>query len=565
VTRLARPPAFSTLTLDKFYGMVQDRSGVEVDNKEFYDLTNVRNNNLEGIYERTGAVKVFTQTHTASSTGVLAVHTYVDDVGAKTYIKVTDNGKTYKSTGGAWSEITASAPTFTNANTFVVTMSTKDTGAANSTSGTTTDSDSTSITDTGETETINTHVGRCLTVNNEVKLVTGNVADQFYIAEKFDENPSADAYTINPRAQEFFVANGTDFYKCDGTTFTNLSTSTFAYAFDIIEAHQSRLFGSKGTRLHWSDLGIGEHFSRNAWRDFQTPIQAVKSIGDVLIVYERDRVTAMFGDNPDNFFFQEILGSIGTTSPKSVANYHGLYQFFLNESLGVVVLSTKSLAPEGQPDEPFSVSRDYLSDDITGQSAANIQASVGEVDKDHYHLCIDNDWYVLNVKASGKTGFKKWIWSKDDRPDAMDAQVLGHFDQKFVSGPQDDGQVYELETGTSDDGTSISTTIEKRNWNPNNISAVKKFWALRAVQPVAGAAAVMNFFADADGVTYGSAITTIDLNAVTSDENKYTFTGNASDNKNTGRKISFKLTKTSANPMTEIEQLELLYVPGIVN
>ena len=239
----------------------------------------------------------------------------------------------------------------------------------------------------------------------------------------------------------------------------------------------------------------------------------MKSIGDVLIVYERDRVTAMFGDNPDNFFFQEILGSIGTTSPKSVANYHGLYQFFLNESLGVVVLSTKSLAPEGQPDEPFSVSRDYLSDDITGQSAANIQASVGEVDKDHYHLCIDNDWYVLNVKASGKTGFKKWIWSKDDRPDAMDAQVLGHFDQKFVS----------------------------------------------------GAAAVMNFFADADGVTYGSAITTIDLNAVTSDENKYTFTGNASDNKNTGRKISFKLTKTSANPMTEIEQLELLYVPGIVN
>jgi len=565
VTRLRRPPAFSTLTLDKFYGMVQDRSGVEVDDKEFYDLTNVRNNNLEGLCERKGAVKVFSQTHTGSATGTLAVHTFVDDSGTKTYIKIDDTGKTYKSTGSSWSEITASAPTFTNANTFVVTMSTKDTGSANSTSGTTTSATPTGITDTGETETLNEHVGRCLTVNNEIKLVTGNTAAEVFIAEKFDEEPSADSYTINPRAQEFFVANGTDFYKCDGTTFTNLSTSNFAYPFEIIEAHQGRLFGCVGTRLHWSDLGIGEHFSRNAWRDFQTPIQAVKSIGNVLVVYERDRVTTVFGDNPDNFFFQEVLGSIGTTSPKSVANYHGLYQFFLNESLGVVVLSTKSLAPEGQPDEPFSISRDYISDDITGQSAANLQACVGEVDEDHYHLCIDNDWYVLNVKASGKTGFKKWIWTKDDRPDAMDAQVLGHFDQKFVSGPQDDGQVYEIETGTDDDGTAISTTIEKRNWNPGNAPSVKKYWALRAIQPVAGASAVMNFFAIPDSTTYGSAITTIDLNTASSDEHKYRFTGNPSAVKNSGRKISFKLTKTSANPMTEIEQLELLFIPGIYN
>jgi hypothetical protein len=563
VSRIARPPAFSTITIDKFFGMSQDRSGVELDDREFYDLTNIRNNNIEGLSERPGGIKAFTVTDTTSATGTLAVHTYINDAGTKTYIKIGNDGKTWKSTGGSWSEITSGATTLANANTFIVTMNTKDTGAANSTSGTTTSSDATTITDSGESETINEHVGRVLTVGGEIKAIRLNTADTFAVAEGFDTEPSAAAYTVNPRAQEFFIANGTHFYKCDGTTFTNIGSSNFAYAFNIIEGHIGRLFGAIGTRLHWSDIGVGEHFSKNSMYDFQTPITAMKTIGNVLIIYERNRVTALFGDNPDNFFRQTILEGIGTTCPKSVANYHGLYQFFLNESLGVVVLSAKSLAPEGVVNEPLSISRDYVSDLITAQSAANLQASCAEVDEDHFHLCIDNDWYVLNVKASGKTGFKKWIWTLDDRPDAMDAQVLGHFDQAFVVGPQDNAQIYEIETGSNDDGTTISTVIEKRGWNPGGTASRKKFWALRVIQPVAGSSTTMNFFADPDGTTYGSAIETIDLNAASTDEHRYEFTGNPSDVKNSGRKISYKLTNTSSNQATEIEQIELIFVPGI--
>ena len=563
MTRRANPPAYSSITLDKVYGMSQDRAGVELDDREFTDIVNWRNNNLEGFYERPGSVKVFNETHTGSATGVNGLHTFIDDSGTETYIKLDDSGNVYKTTGGSWTQITASAPTFADANTFIVTMNTKNTGGSSDVSGTTTSADTTSVTDTAQSQTVNARVGSVLTVNNEIKLVTGNTGTQFFIAERFDETPSSDSFTIVARAQEFFIANGTQFYKCDGTTFTRLDTSTFAYAFTGIEAHQNRLFGWSGSRLHWSDVGVGEHFSRNAWRDFTTPIQRVKSIGNVLIIYEKKRVTAMFGDNPDNFFFQPILDGVGTSSPKSVANYHGLYQFFIDDNLGVVVLSTQSLRPSGEADEPFSVSRDYINNLILTQTSANLHASCAEVDEDHLHICIDDDWYVLNIKASSKMGFKKWIWTRDSRPSNNDANVLGHFGTKFVSGPQDTGQVYEIENGSDDAGTAISSTIEKQDWNPGNTPSRKKFYALRVVQPIAAASSTMNFFADPDGSTYGSSLSTIDLNAASTSEHRYLFTGNPSDVKDTGRKISFKLTNTDSNQPTEIEQIELLFIPGL--
>ena len=562
MTRTVAPPSVSTRTLDTVYGMAQDRSGMELDEKEFYDLTNVRNNNLEGLKVRPGSVKMFSQTHTTGSK-VYGLHTFLDDSGNVSYYTA-KNAKLYKSTGGAWS-VVDTASSFANATTFFSTIGALDTGQTATTTGTTTDSDFTSITDSGETNTVNAFVGSILQINSEKKLITANTADDIYVAERFDEQPSGDAYKVYPRAQEFFFANGTNFYKCDGTTLTRLDNSNYAYAFVGIEAHQGRLFGWKGTRLHWSDLGIGEHFSRSSWKDFATPIKRVKSIGDVLIIYEQRRVTAMFGDNPDNFFFQTVLEGVGTNAPKTVANYHGLFQFFLSEDLGVVVLSTKSLSPNTESNEPFSISKDYINGLISAQSAANQAAATGEVDEDHYHLCIDDDWYILNIKASDKTGFRHWIWTLDNRPDAQDANVLNHFGIKFAAGAQDNGQIYELESGTDDDGTAISLTIEKRNWNPGNTPSRKHFDALRVIQAATASTETMNFFGDVDGSTYGSAIESKDLNAIGTDEHKYRFTNNPSDQKGAGRKVSFKITNTAAGGMPEIEQLELLYRPGILS
>jgi hypothetical protein len=552
--------AYARRLLDKFLGATQDRDGVESDEREFYNLTNLRNKNLEALGKRLGSAKVFSQT-SATGAKVYGLHTFVDEAGTELYLKMAGD-TLYKSSGAAWSAIGAVA--FTQATTYFATLSTRDTGVSASDSGTSTSADSTTLSETGAGMTRNAHVGRVIVQNNETKLIAANNATKIFLGERWDDIPSSASYNVYPRAPEFFIANGTNFYKCDGTTLTQLDNSVFGYAFDGIDAHQGRLFGWKGTRLHWSDLGVGEHFSRSAWRDFPTTIIRVKSWGNVLVVYERKRVTVMFGDNPDNFFFKEVLVGTGTESPKSVANY-GDYQVFVDMDLGVCILSNKKLSENGE--EPLSIMEGYFLTDFKTQSAANIKAAAGAVFQDHYHLCIDDDWYLLNFKSSDLTptlGFRKWIWTKSDYPDAIDANVLGQFGQKFVAGAQDNGQVYELETGNADDGTAIATVQEKRDWNPGNTSARKKFYALRTQQPITASVVTMSYFFDADGSTYGSADKTIALASASFPTHDVRIPGNPSDSKDVGVTLSYKITESSSNAVSDIQQMELLFFPAVL-
>jgi hypothetical protein len=548
--------------LDQFYGMVRDRNGIEQDDKEFYDLLNTRNNFLEGLRKRYGGGKVFSETHT-DGTKVHGLFTFTDDAGNKSHYKISD-GKLWKSTGGSWSSLGS----ITNATAYFASLQTKKTGASATDSGTMTNAEATIITDSGKAFTKNSFVGSILEVSNEKKLIGANNATQIFIKERFDDIPSGAAYAVYPRQQEFFIANGTDFYKCDGTTMTQLNTSNFAYAFDGIEAHQGRIFGWKGTRMHWSDLGVGEHFSRNSWWDFETPIQRIKSFGNYLVVYERHRVSVMMGDSPETFQFNVLFPNLGLLAPKTVANYQGTYQMFLSD-IGVVIISTDTLAPRGtdQPgEEPISVSQDYIQSLIAAQSSASLVAACAGVNNNEYHLCVDDDWYVLNINASAKTGFRKWIWTRDDRPDAMDANVIGMLDGRFCVGAQDNGQVYHIEDSSfvSDDGTAIAWTIEKQDWNPTNRSDQKRFWALHITQPV-GAACTMAYYGDPEGQTYGSALSSIALNTASSKYHKIKIPGNISDRKNIGRDISFKITESSSLLPGIIEEISLLYLPSYIH
>jgi len=555
-------PKYRVARIDTFLGASTDRSGVELLKNEFTTLTNIQNNNLKGLSKRPGATKVFDQTHAGSATKARGVFTYTV-AGVETYIKIDDQGKVYKSTGSTWTQITASAPTFANADAYMASMNTKDTGAANTDSGTAEAGTSNDIKDHDKNLTVGAYIDQALTVNGEIKLISGNSPTTIFVKERFDTTPSTETYTVNPRAVEFFIANGTNFYKCDGTTFTRLDNSNFAFAFTGIETHVGRLFGWKGTRLHWSDVGIGEHYSRDSFKDFSSDIQRVKSFGDVLVVYEREKVSVLRGSNPDAAEIEEVL-DIGTTAPKSVANYHGQYQFFLNEEFGVIIFSKSDLKSEGRG-EPVSISDSYYNDDILAQSSASIQAAPGEVHKEHYHLCIDDDWYKLNVRASENTGFKHWVWMKDDRPATHDANVLGHFGTRLVSGPQDTGQIFHIENtaATSDDSAAIARTMEKKDWNPTGRRDNKHYARIKISQATTAATATMNYFADPEGSTYGSAMKSINLKTAGTSEHDVPFTANASDVKNIGKKISIKITESGTVAVSDIEEISMLYLPGI--
>jgi len=75
----------------------------------------------------------------------------------------------------------------------------------------------------------------------------------------------------------------------------------------------------------------------------------------------------------------------------------------------------------------------------------------------------------------------------------------------------------------------------------------------------------MVFYAATDGANYGSAIQTIDLSTTDTAEHRVPLTANESTGmKNTGKKVSFRILESAELSMPDIEQIELLYYPGVV-
>lgn|SRR3990167_5470125 len=454
MTRIAAVGDHSTSTIDRVFGMVRDRSGIEIDKGEWYDLLNVHPLDRQRI-ERRGATTPFNfETH-APGTKVNGFFTYTNDAGTQIGLKVCQDGKMYKhdlTPSGTWTEITASSPTFANADSWFAQIMAIDTGASASATGTLTSTDTISVTDSAGAYTLNAHVGRALSISNEKKVISANTATKLFIKERFDQTVSG-AFSIYPRSQEFFVANGTDFYKCDGTTFARLDNSTFAYAFTGITAHGQRLVGWKDTRQFWSDAAMGEHFSRNAWRDYETPIKICAPLRKILVVYEQNTITAQYGDSPDDYNWEVVLTGVGTIAPKSVASYNHL-QFFLDERYGVCVVSAERLVPGGKL-EPLSVSERYINNLIRSHSTSQLQNAAAGVENGRYYLAIGNDVYVLYVQESldaprDEDGNIRWIWSRQRRAETVNPEsranynfnVFGRLGTTFVAGSAGNGQVF---------------------------------------------------------------------------------------------------------------------------
>ena len=66
-------------------------------------------------------------------------------------------------------------------------------------------------------------------------------------------------------------------------------------------------------------------------------------------------------------------------------------------------------------------------------------------------------------------------------------------------------------------------------------------------------------YADPDGVTYGTAIATVDLNTETTNLHTVRFTSNPTDDKAKGHTQSLKITTSTSIEVPGIEEIHLLY------
>ena len=566
MSRSVQTPAVSTRTIDRFFGMVSDRSGVELEENEFTDLTNYRVDYLRRLKVRNGAKKFNGLTHTGSANPVLGLDRFVAEDASVFDLKIV-NTVLYKSDdGAAWASLQTG---LTAANTFFASTLTKKTGAAADETDTVDSSSATTVTATSLAMTIGEHVNKILVINNENKRIVANTATKITVGERFEVTPSSgDSFTVVDSQKEVFFANGTNFFKSDGTTNTQLDNSVYAYAFDGVTEHMSRLWGWKDQTVYYSDIGVGEHYSRNALFGFGSNVQVAKPMGDVIVFWEANRVTAIEGDNPDNFRQIPASSNRGTTAPFSVATWNNM-QFGLNEDVGVMIITASEINPGGP--EPVSVSDEYITVEMLAHTTAELDAACAEVADSKYHITIGTDKYTLHIRESFKAprddaGNIRWIWTKDDYPTGLDANVMRLLGTQLAVGSDADGQIYEYDADSQfdDDGTVIAGTIEKQDWRPRKEESQIFFWSLKVRQTIAAAALNMNYFADPDGTTYGSAIQTIDINAASSNLHEVKFTSNPNDEKAKGNTISYKITSSTSITVPAIEEIHLLYVPNPV-
>jgi hypothetical protein len=544
--------------------MVSDRSGVEMLENEFTALTNYRVEYGRRLKVRPGAKKQGGLTHTGSANPVLGLDQFVHEDGSVFDFKIV-NTVLYKSDdGAAWASLKTGLAAAT---TYFASTITKKTGASDEETDTVDSATVTTVTATSLSMTVGEHIGKILVINNENKYIVSNTATKITVAERFEATPAAgDAFTVVASQKECFYANGTDFEKTDGTTQTVLDTSVHAKAYTGITTHMNRLWHWLGPVLTYDDVGSGGHNSRNAQFTYGTDVVVAKPFGSMIAIWESNKVTAIQGDNPDNFKQHPASPNRGTDSPLSVASYDNM-QFGLNKDLGVIVISTSKLNPGGP--EPLSVSDEYITEEILAHTTAEINAACGEVADSKYHLTVGTDHYTLHIRESfaaprNDAGGVRWVWTKDSYPSALVANILRLMGTELIAGSDTTGQLYEYNAASQydDDGTAITATIEKQYWRPRIDERQNFFWSLKWRQDIAGAALNVVVSGDPDGVTYGTALGTVDLNAETSNLHEVKFTSNPTDDKAKGYTMSYKFVTTTSITVPGIEEIHLLYMPN---
>lgn len=570
-------------SIDTWFGMTRDRSGTEVLNNEFRTIDNYDNILTQSLQKRLGCIKYGSVAHT-NGTVVQTGMTFITSAAAKVFLKVA-NSTIYKWTAGApgsWGAVGASV--FTDTTTFLKQLLTHQTGAAAAATSTCTAADSTTVTNGAAGMTINQYVGYVLSINGQQKIITGNNATVFTLAEPFDDIPAAAAaYNVYARQQEFFIATGTEFYKCDGTTLTRLDNSVYANSFKGIEVHDNRLWGWKGNRVYWSDTGLGEHFSRNNLKDFASDVQCVADLAEALVVYETKSVTVKFNSDPSQFFWRKTLNGYGTSSPKSVATYPGI-QFFLDSQMGVMYVSLKSLVvrtltPWGDEISPLSASLNYINTLIFAHSSAEILAACAWVNNGNYYLRVGNEVFVLHVLASitasrsqSDVSQTQWIWTRRTYPTAIIPNSIFEFDTDLVFGGSTNGQAYAMNQAAvyTDDGTTITTTLEKCDWDVDDSYRSKSYDGLYITMDLPASTITYNIYFLPGGTTFGAGVDkTFDPFASdTSRKAIVKIPSNPSDTggrKDTGIYISIKITESATIATTNFEDMEIHYYPQVLS
>jgi hypothetical protein len=173
---------------------------------------------------------------------------------------------------------------------------------------------------------------------------------------------------------------------------------------------------------------------------------AVYSFGNVLLCWMRGSCYRLIGDNPNNWSFDKWIDN-GCTAHRSVTSHRNLL-FWLGPD-GVY------MAENWQTVTRIS---DPIREDLEAIPASGMARAHGFIWDDRYYILFPTKAFVFDLRYKQWGEHTGWLWRN-----STVSRNTGAAKEKIYANLYNTTEVWELETGTDDDGTAIEAVWESKD------------------------------------------------------------------------------------------------------
>lgn len=279
---------------------------------------------------------------------------------------------------------------------------------------------------------------------------------------------------VNQQGQYFFVAqindNTTTTFADDNVitadmgrsvSFRNDEPPALAH---LLEIWKERMWLSDGTDVFFSEAGLMESFYALAvisvYPDDGHEIRALHAWGDRLVIGKTNAIHYIVGSDSTDFSLQTLSDRHGVIAPDSVKSAEGLLFWFEGENFyraaGNSVVSIS--------DTKVRTFIDNIAATEKSQVVAGIYPRLG--------------LYVAAIPQGTAGGgnekllvynYRSDSWTAFDYPSSTAPKVIGdfydeNFNQLLYAGFGSDGLIYDIVSGTSDDGAAIQGSFRTKDF-----------------------------------------------------------------------------------------------------
>lgn len=285
---------------------------------------------------------------------------------------------------------------------------------------------------------------------------------------------------------ELYTFNGTDAVQnLSNTTWSSLASGVPLSGANTVgyyaRYHNNMMFvartNNNPSRVYVSALGDPENFTGGYTVDINIgdgdPITGIEIIGNYIAVFKPSYIALISGYSPDDLSVIEKSTDHGAISTRSIVLCNGVI-LFQDRDGHIYSFDTASVVQQSG----------LINTTIEGLNTTYYEDSAGVYFQNKYHLAVadgsstkNNKVLVLDLLRSSLYDPNQKVWAVYDGIQASDwlvARPSGNKDKLYFCESAADSKVYEMYSGTSDNGVAINFYYTTKNFSVEDNQRDKK-------------------------------------------------------------------------------------------